>query len=221
MKTPTTRHNIKNRSVKELFATALTLVVFMLLSITSTAANAEGAGLFVEPAITYERGETKVNYPSPLSDSTGSSNGLGIGARLGFHIMEIVFLGVDGRYSMPQFKDSAVAYDATSTATNWGPVVGVQTPIVGLRVWGSYILGGELNPNASSGTDLKFDKAHGYRVGAGFRVAIVSVNLEYQNLKYDQVTLEQLGPFNPGERLSGVNMTASSWIASVSMPFEL
>lgn len=215
-----TQPKLKNRALRDLATIAVVLLVFFIVAFSSQA-QAQGSGLFVEPAITYERGETKVNYPSPFSDSTGSSNGLGIGARLGFHIMEIVFVGVDGRYSMPQFKDSAVNYDATATASNWGPVVGVQTPIVGLRVWGSYILGGELNPEASAGTDVKFDKAHGYRVGAGFRLAIVSVNLEYQNLKYDQVTLEQLGVFNPGTTLNGTNLSSSTWLASVSMPFEL
>ena len=183
--------------------------------------GASDLGIFVEPAITYELGETKVNYPAPFSDSTGSSNGLGLGARLGLHVAEIVFVGVDARYSMPQFKDSSVTYDASSTAWNVGPVLGIQTPVVGLRVWASYILGGEMNPSASSGTDVRFDKATGYRVGAGFRMAVVSLNLEYQQLTYGQATLEQVGPFSSTSALSSVNLNNKTWLASVSFPFEL
>lgn len=46
---------------------------------------------FLEPAITYDSGETDVNYPSPLSNSTGTTSGFGIGARIGFHISEAFF----------------------------------------------------------------------------------------------------------------------------------
>ena len=187
----------------------------------SAFADTAGVGLFVEPSVTYELGNTKTNYPSPLSDATGTSNGLGLGARLGLHALEIVFFGIDARYSMPQFKDSSVNYDAKSISTNWGPVVGVQMPIVGLRVWGSYILGGELNPESSGGVDVKFKQATGYRVGTGFRIAIVSLNLEYQQLKYGQADLEQLGPFSGTSTFNNVNLNNNSWIASISFPLEL
>ena len=136
------------------------------------------AGLFVEPAVTYEIGNTATNYPSPLSDSTGTAVGLGLGARIGFHINESFFLGADARYSMPQIKDSSVSYDAKSVSTNWGPVVGMQMPDMGMRIWGTYIMGGELNPDASGNFDVKLLDATGYRVGAGFRVSSVSLNVE-------------------------------------------
>lgn len=198
------------------------LLFILTLSLNATAATAESRmGLFIEPALTYEAGDSSVNYPSPLSNSSGRSEGFGIGARIGFHLYESFFLGVDGRYSVPQFKDSSVSYDAKSVSTNWGPVVGIQMPNVGLRVWGSAILGGEMNPEKSGSFDLKFQNAKGYRVGAGFRVSEVSLNLEYQQLKYDQATLEQLGPYSVGTALNGVELENKSWIASVSFPIEL
>ncbi len=201
------------------FATSLLFIIFTLSSNANAAES--HMGLFLEPAVTYETGDTSVNYPSPLSNSSGKAEGFGLGARIGFHLYEAFFLGLDGRYSMPQFKDSSVSYDSKSVSTNWGPVVGMQIPDIGLRVWGAYILGGELNPEKSGSFDIKFQNAKGYRVGAGFRLAAVSLNLEYQQLKYDQASLEQLGPFSSSSALSGVQLENKSWIASVSFPIEL
>ncbi len=185
------------------------------------AQNTSGAGLFVEPGVTFERGDTTVTYPSPLSNSTGKADGFGLMGRLGFHLGGVVFLGADARYSMPQFKDSALSYDAKATATNWGPVVGIQMPVVGLRVWGNYILGGELDPEASGNVDVKFKKAAGYRIGAGFKVIFLSINLEYQELKYDQTELQALGPFSIGTNFDSVKLTDKAWVASVSFPINL
>jgi len=184
-------------------------------------AEISAGGVFVEPALTYQLGETSTNYPAPISNSTGTVEGIGIGARLGFHASEVFFLGLDLRYSAPQFRDSSVNYDAKSTSTNWGPVVGIQMPVVGLRVWGSAILGGELNPERSGSTDVNFQNASGYRIGTGLRLSAVSLNLEYQQLKYGQTRLEQLGPFNPGATLGNVNLEDNSLRASLSFPLEL
>lgn len=187
--------------------------------VAADGSNSRG-GLFIEPALTFERGDTAVNYPSPLTSSSGRADGLGIGARIGFHLSEVLFMGFDGRYSMPQFKDSSVQYDAKAVATNWGPVIGLQMPDLGIRVWGSYILAGELNPEASGGFDVKFQNAKGYRAGVGFRVASLSINLEYQDLKYDKSTLEQIGQLNIGTTFEGVNLQDKKWLASVSFPME-
>jgi hypothetical protein len=165
--------------------------------------------------------ELSVNYPSPLSNSTGTTTGFGLGARLGIHLKEVFFLGLDFRYSMPQFKDSSVTYNAKAIATNWGPVIGMQMPAVGLRVWGSYILGGEMNPEGSEGYDVKVLDASGYRVGTGFRIAAVSLNLEYQHLKYGQSKLEAVGPFTVGTNFKNVSLENRTWLASVSFPLEL
>lgn len=178
-------------------------------------------GLFVEPLISYEVGDTSVNYPSPFSNSKGTVSGFGLGTKLGFHFYESFFVGLDGRYSMPQFKDSSVSYDAKAVSTNWGPLVGMQMPNIGLRVWGTFIVDGELDPEKSGSFDVAFKKASGYRVGAGFRISIVSLNLEYQQLDYDETSLEQIGPFTSTATFNNVNLYNKSWIASVSFPLEL
>jgi hypothetical protein len=205
------------------------LVIILLLSTQASFAQDSGEskssisaiGLFIEPSLTHEMGDTSVNYPSPFSSSSGRAEGFGLGARVGGHLIEVMFVGVDLRYSMPQFKDSSVQYDAKAISTNWGLVVGLQMPIIGLRIWGSYILGGELDPESSGGFDVKFQKANGYRVGAGFRLLPISLNLEYQQLKYDEAQLQQLGPFASSSLYDNVSLENKTWIASISFPIEL
>jgi hypothetical protein len=50
---------------------------------------------------------------------------------------------------------------------------------------------------------------------------VVSLNLEYQDIKYDKATLEEFGPFSSGTSFGSVNLTDKSWIASVSFPIAL
>jgi hypothetical protein len=97
----------------------------------------------------------------------------------------------------------------------------MQMPNLGMRLWGSFILGGELNPDKSGSFDIKFLKASGYRLGAGFRFLAVSLNLEYQELKYGQAKLEQLGPFASGALFDNVKLENKTWLASVSFPLQL
>lgn len=177
-------------------------------------------GLFVEPSVHYETGESAINYPG-LGDSSGSSDGYGLGARVGFHVNEIVFAGIDGRYSMIQFKDSSIGQDAKTNAYNIGPVIGMQMPVLGMRLWGAYVVEGELNPEESRGYDVKFDDPTGPRLGAAFRIAALSLDVEYQQLKYGQSTLERAGVFNPNASFDSVNLTNDSWIVSLSFPVEL
>lgn len=162
-----------------------------------------------------------MNYPSPFTNSSGQSDGFGLGARLGFHLNESFFLALDARFAKLQFSDSAVNYNATATSTNWGPVVGMQMPNIGLRVWGSYILGGDLDPEKSGNLDIKLQKANGYRIGIGFRIAAVSLNLEYQQLKYGEAALEQIGPFTSSSTFNNVNLEDKAWLVSVSFPLEM
>lgn len=184
-------------------------------------AEASKVGIFVEPIISYEVGTAAVDFPAPFTPSSGSAEGLGLGAKLGMHFSEVFFVAVDGRFSMPRYQDSSVLYDAKSYSTTWGPQIGVQMPDLGIRVWGTLVLDGELNPDQSGSFDVKFKKANGFRIGTGFRMAAVSLNIEYQQLKYGESTLEQIGPFSSGSTFDQVNLVNNSWIASVSFPLEL
>jgi len=196
------------------------------LMLTGTGALAQesssgggNAGLFIEPGVTYESGKSTLDWPAPLKDSTGDVKGFGLVARLGFHVNDALFVGGDARYSKPNFKNSANNYDATAESMNLGAVVGMQMPVAGLRVWGEYIFMGSLDPAASHSVDVKFEDAKGYRIGVGFHVAMVSLNLEYQKLSYGKSTLQQIGTIPVGSSLGKLDDEA--YIASVTFPLAL
>jgi hypothetical protein len=190
-------------------------------AIASETETTSNGGLFIEPGLSFEKGDAVVNYPPIFGKSSGTINGFGLSAKVGFHFSELFFIGVDGRFAMPTYKDSSLGYDATALSHNWGPIVGFQMPHQGLRVWGTYVMGGEFDPKKDGALDVKFDEASGFRLGAGMRAALVSLNLEYQELKYDRAVLEQLGPFTGNSNFGGVRMENKTWVASVSMPVEL
>lgn len=190
-----------------------------LLAVGSSAYAVSAGGLFVEPMLTYETG-SKITLDRPiLPDTSGTLEGFGVGARFGFHVADIIFLGLDGRYSMPKYKMNT--YEADAQALNYGIVAGVQTPLLGIRIWGNYILGGNLDPKESSTntffSDVKYDGANGYRIGAGLRVAVVSVNLEYQNMGYNSTTLQSPGSITSDD----FKLKNEAWVASVSFPISL
>lgn len=179
------------------------------------------AGLFVEPGITYQYQDTAIDYGGPTHDSSGKNNGLGLSARLGFDINDMVFVGADARYAMTQFTDSAFDTDVKSKSYNLAPVVGIQMPVVGLKVWAGYVLAGEIDPDAVTSTlinyDAKFAGAKGYRIGAGFHFALLSLNLEYQDLKYDDVSAD----VNLGGPLILDGATEKGLVLGLSFPIGL
>ncbi len=192
-----------------------------LAVLTSFAAMADDkGGLFIEPMLTYESGSSKVDFPSPANSSDSDISGFGLGARLGFHVHEAVFLGIDGRYSMLEYKNDDTDINTDATAYNWGPVVGIQMPTtLGLRVWASYIVGAQIDPEKDQGIDLKFKDGSGYRVGGGIKIAAVSLNLEYQEINYAETELQDAGFFSGSTR--DVESDNRSLILSVSFPISI
>jgi hypothetical protein len=146
---------------------------FLSTTVFAQSENSNNSGLFIEPSAVIESGKTSVNFPSPFSDSTGKIEGLGVAAKVGLHFKEILFAGLDTQYSVPKFKDSSTSYDSKATSYAYGPMIGIQMPVIGLRLWGSYILGGEIDPEESGGIDVKFTKETGYKLGAGFHIASI------------------------------------------------
>ena len=192
-------------------------IIIAILALANSAL-ADG-GLFLEPAITYQSGKTTVSYPAPFSDSSEEVKGLGLGLRLGGHVMDSLFFALDGRYSRPRYESSALGGDADASAYNAGLTLGGQTPLAGLRVWGTYILAGELNPESISNVDVKFNDFRGYRVGVGLYVAAISLNLEYQEGKYNSTTVEDAGGFSgSSDDITGKDR---SYIVSVSFPLAM
>jgi hypothetical protein len=178
------------------------------------------AGFYIEPGLTYERGDNTVSWPSPLSSSTGTTSGVGFDVKAGWSIIDTIFFGVDGGFSKPSFKNSANSYDAAASSNLLGVMIGGQIPVIGIRAWGGYILDGTLDPEASNGLDVKFTGANGLKLGAGFHFLIVSLNLEYSDLQYKTSTVENAGGLTFNSDFSD-KMKNKLWTFSVSFPITL
>lgn len=182
-----------------------------------------GGGFFVEPMLTLSREDADIKTSTiPLFDDTsGIVNSYGVGAKVGMHINDVFFAGLDGRFNRSKIDDSSYG-SASGNAYNIGATAGVQMPVVGLRVFGTYVPFGQFDPQSGSqGVDVKFKKAKGFRVGAGFRIASVSLNLEYQELKYDDTEVQSVGSSGAINGTTGVDYETKGWVASVSFPLDL
>lgn len=198
------------------------ILALFILSTSLVVARAEASGLFVEPMVTYETGSGDINFPAPINSSDSKVKGFGVGARAGGQVWNMIFAGIDGRYSIPKLKDTSLNQDIKSKAWNAGPMVGLQMPTaLGLRFWGSWILAGELDPDKDKGVDEKFKSGNGFRLGGGLRVALVSLNVEYQHLKYDETEIQEAGVFTPGYTTNNIALKNNTFIMSVSIPINL
>lgn len=180
-------------------------------------------GLMIEPMLSVAREDTTIQtsqLPVVADDTSGTMEGFGAGLRLGVHASNVVFLGVDGRYSRMRFNDS---FYETSEGDmfNVGPAVVLQMPVFGLRAWGTYVLAGQFDPGAGvQGLDVKFTDAEGYRLGLGLRFAAVSVNVEYQNLGFASTEIESFGSLGVSSA-ANVDFESQGYSLSLSLPVEL
>ncbi len=181
------------------------------------------AGLFVEPILMFSQLDSTIKtsqLPLISDDTTGTSSGYGLGLRLGFHLNEVFFLGADGRSSRTKFADSSYG-SAEGNAYNVGPTMGLQGAKFGLRMWGTYIATGSYDPAAGTQSfDVKFNDPRGWRAGLGIRVASLSINAEYEELKYNNTEIQSFGGIShPGT--SGVDFESKGYLLSLSFPVQL
>ena len=177
--------------MKKIILLSSMMMAFAGISFAQDSSDNEG-GLFVEPMITWERGRGDVNFPSPISSADTEIDGFGVGARFGGHVYNTVFLAVDGRYSIPKFKDNKINQDADAKAWNVGPVIGMQMPtLFGLRIWGGWIIAGGIDVDRSKNVKEEFKSGQGYRIGAGVKLALASINVEYQKLTTMKLCLKK------------------------------
>lgn len=198
----------------------------LLLSVTVLApkafaqdGGADSGGLFLEPAITYESGKGEMDFGS-AGKPDGDLKGAGLGLRFGGHVSDIFFLALDANYSEPEFSDENGDFDFDLKSWTAGVTVGLQTPVVGLRVWGGYIPFGEieLDGRGSNQSNVTYKDPDMWKLGAGFRVGIVSLNLEYLTGTYGKLNVRNAGLIT-GTYDQEANR--DSWIASVSFPLAL
>ena len=180
-------------------------------------------GLFIEPILQASREDAQIKSAQiapGLENTSGKTEGAGLGLKLGVHVSEIFFLGVDGRYSREKFTDSSYS-SANGDLYNYGPTAGIQMPWAGLRLFGTYVMGGQFDPAAGAGgVDLRFRDPRGTRVGVGLHIASVSVNLEYEDLNYSNTDIQSLGPINTNAS-TDIGYENKGYAVSLSFPVEL
>lgn len=180
-------------------------------------------GLFVEPMLIYSKNDSTIKtsqLPLITDDTSGTINDAAIGARLGVHIGEVFILAADGRYGKSRFQDSSYQ-TADASNYNYGATAMVQTPVVGIQLFGTYILGGVFDPAAGNqNIDLKFTDARGYRVGAGLHIMAISLNLEYQDITYNNSIIESAGSVALNRQTS-VDANQRGYALSLGFPIEL
>lgn len=190
---------------------------------SSDDARLSRSGVMLEPFVSFTRETSEIKtsqLPIISDDTSGSSDAFGAGARIGGHVWQTVFVGADGRFSKTQFHDSSYG-NAAGWNYNLAPVIGLQMPIAGLRVWGEYVVWGQYDPSAGrQGFDAKFRSPTGPRVGVGFHLGPISLNLEYQDLRYDRTDVQSFGLIN-ATSASNVDFVSRGYAASVSFPVEL
>lgn len=182
-------------------------------------AQSANAGFYIEPAVFYETGESEINWPVPFAQSsTGDTKGYGGSLKVGYHNQERFFMGLEGIYSQPKFKNSVNNYESDASSSLFGVVLGAQMRPVGLRIWGGYIFEGTLDPEADNDVDVKFDGARGPKFGVGLKIYSISVNVEYMDIEYRDALLENAGVI--GELFESKFKNKTTMI-SVSMPLTL
>jgi hypothetical protein len=173
-------------------------------------AKSMAAGFYFEPGVFYESGKGTVD----LDDSEATTKGLGVDLKLGMHFVDrMLFVALDGTYSKPKFEHDNTSYSADATSSTYGAVIGVQTPLLGLRLWAGYVFGGTLDPEESGLFDVKFDEASGPKMGVGIKIVFVAINVEYMDLKYKK------GTGNWGSFPSLDDFGNKVTMVSVSVPF--
>jgi hypothetical protein len=198
------------------------ITVLLTLSAAPTlfAQDSSKGGLFLEPSLKYEQGKGQIDFKS-IAQPDGDLKGWGLGLRAGGHVSDILFLALDASYSQPKFTDENGNFDYDLKSWLLGVTLGAQTPVVGLRVWGSYLPLGEITMDGrgSNDTNIAYKDPKIWKVGAGFRVSMVSLNLEYMRGDYTKLAVKNAGSLLSGD-YNG-DATRQSWIASVSFPLAL
>lgn len=190
---------------------------------SETRVDRSSGGFYVEPMLIYTQDDTSIKtsqLPIITDDTSGKVTATSLGARVGAHVADIFFIGADGRYGRSRMQDSFYE-SADASIYNYGITAGVQTPIFGVRLWGTSILGGEFDPASGvQNLDLKFKNARGYRVGAGVHVLAFSLSLEYQDLNYSDTEVQSLGNLQ-ANRTIGVDAAQNGYSLSIGFPIEM
>lgn len=164
--------------------------------------SASQAGWMVEPYLGWERGDAK-------NDLEGTLSGTAIGARVAYTLPVLVWLGLDGMYTLTGEVDPDGGSKEDAKRTALYAVVGVDFPIL-VRGWFGYGLMNEWKASFSPESTFKGDSM---KIGVGFTgLPFVSVNFEYIKDKLDEV--------KSGGMTGDIDVENTAYMISVSLPWE-
>lgn len=163
--------------------------------------SASQAGWMVEPYLGWERGDLS-------KDTDGTLSGTAIGARVAYTLPVLVWLGLDGMYTLTGEYDPDGGSKEDAKRTSLYAVVGVDFPIL-VRGWLGYGLLNEWKLDSSPSAKLKGDSM---KIGVGFTgLPFVSVNFEYIKDSFDKYEMNGT---------TDVDVENTAYMISVSLPWE-
>ncbi|MBP9674868.1 MAG: hypothetical protein KBD63_07195 [Bacteriovoracaceae bacterium] len=184
--------------------------IILCLLLTSSLSHA--VGILLDPSLGYLLGNT--NELNADRSYNGINLGIKAAATFEFTPKFFVFGGLDGTYGSTNREAGGGFSEASYDEKNFGLVVGLMTPFM-LRGWATYIFSSDFEDAVGNSY-----KGNGFRLGVGFTgLPIVSLNLEYQRLNYDE---KQFGATKTRSALSGSNqLDTSAVVFSVSIPWHI
>ncbi len=161
----------------------MTYLLFILFCLTTAYAIAP----LKKPLTKTPEPVYKIEEPQPhLTYRTTRTVSHSLSASSLLPIFKSMFIGVDGRYSLP----------TSESTVNYGPVLGVQLSTrMPARIWvGSNI------------PDLRRSKHDGIRIGTGVKIGMISLNIEFQQNKFKQFESDFLSQNPPSNNSTVISL---------------
>lgn len=187
--------------------TTLLAMSFVTLGVMTTPAQ---AGIMLEPYLGLEQGQTYA--VTSTADASYKTSGTAIGARIGYSLPALFWLGVDYSMMSGKGKPDIGGSDGDLKRTDLYAVAGVDLPIL-LRAWAGF---GLMNSATVStgGVDTKISGGTKMKAGVGLTMLpLVSVNLElfnHKGAKYE----------TGGTEVSTTALEDNGGLLTVSLPLD-
>lgn len=181
-------------------------IILGFVTLFSIAAMAAGtAGVLTEPYAGYFTGET-----TGTNVGEADIRSYGYGARLGYQTESGWNFGIDYSQGKGDYKPD-VGNKVDFTSKDGGVFIGYAFPAY-VKVWASYIFKHETTlKELNAGADVELE-GDGFNVGIGIRgIPFVSVNLSYQERKYDKMD---------SASLTGGDNKLKLTLLSLSLPYN-
>ncbi len=181
------------------------------------------AGFHLEPWVGYAiTGLGDTNGDGVEDDKDESAKGPAFGARVGWAAGAFQ---VGAEFFMAKQTlsfDTAGSTEIDANQDGYGVFIGLDFPVVPIRVYGTYFISSKIEFDPSIGTAGLFtvdelSEGAGWKLGIGFTgLPFVILNLEYQSIHYEKIKGTLLGSTFESEITDGDDY--STVLFSISIP---